>query len=92
MAFLSFASNLVEGDDNRYHDAFRRDMRTGHTLLVSAGPSGAANERSGRSNTVSISPDGQHVVFTSYATDLGPADTNHSQDVYRWEASGISRS
>jgi hypothetical protein len=91
VAFLSYASNLVQGDTNRYHDAFRRNMRTGRTVLKSAGPDEPGNERSGRSNTVSIGPDGQHVVFTSYATNLGPDDTNRVQDVYRWQAPGAGR-
>lgn len=86
VGFLSYASNLVAGDDNRYHDAFRRDMRTGSTVLVSRGPDGNANERSGRSNTVSVSPDGHHVVFDSYATNLGAGDSNRAQDVYQWRA------
>jgi Tol biopolymer transport system component len=47
---------------------------------------GPANERSGRSNTVSVSPDGQQVVFDSYATNLGPSDANGAQDVYQWRA------
>ena len=86
VGFLSYASNLVSGDENRYHDAFRRDMRTGSTVLVSRGLDGPANERSGRSNTVSVSPDGQQVVFDSYATNLGPSDANGAQDVYQWRA------
>src|SRR4051794_37865602 len=35
VAFISEASNLVAGDANGKPDAFVRDMRTGHTTLVS---------------------------------------------------------
>lgn len=58
---------------------FRYDRQTNQTLLVSGqGAVGASDW----STDPSISADGNYVVFISYATDLGPVDTNGFVDVY----------
>ena len=71
LAFVSGASGLVPGDTGDI-DVFRRDLRTGNTVLVS----GAVTNPDGWYR-VQVLDDGS-VVFGSY-TDI--ADT-----VYRWDA------
>jgi Ca2+-binding RTX toxin-like protein len=67
VAFLSAASNLVEGDTNGLTDVFLRDRTAGTTRLVSAAGVPADGESLGR---VSVSDDGRFVVFSSEATNL----------------------
>src|SRR5262245_62090218 len=50
------------------------------TRRVSLDSAGA--EASGDSTSPSLSYDGRRAVFTSYATDLVPGDTNHAPDVF----------
>lgn len=57
----------------------------GSTALVSVGLPIPANNSS---NDVDITPDGQFVVFSSYATNLVPNDTNNSQDIFRMRLTG----
>jgi Tol biopolymer transport system component len=68
VAFASDATDLVPGDGNAARDVFRRDLRVGTTMRVSADLDGGdPNSTSFRS---SISADGRLVAFTSSATDL----------------------
>jgi Tol biopolymer transport system component len=61
-------------------NVYRRNRTTGVTELASVGVDGQpANNHSFGS---SVSPDGQHVGFTSSATNLVPGDTNNRQDVF----------
>lgn len=62
-------------------DVYLHDLTTGVTTLVStdaAGTSGGHGDSSGPR----FSPDGERLVFTSTAADLGPTDTNGRADVY----------
>jgi Tol biopolymer transport system component len=80
VAFESFASNLVPGDDNRRSDVFVHDRATGTTRRVSVAAGGnAANDDNW---TPSLSADGRFVAFRSDATNLAAADGNRSSDVY----------
>ena len=67
-------------DDRQCLDVFRRDLRTDTTELVSVTPGGIRGDAD--SFDPSISGDGQRVAFTSFATDLGPADVQRDRDVY----------
>jgi Tol biopolymer transport system component len=69
VAFSSFATNLVANDTNNSCDVFLRDLQTGSTALVSADASGLGV---GNSNSFApqLSADGQHVLFSSLATNL----------------------
>lgn len=81
VAFQSFASNLVVGDNNDRSDVFVHDLQTGATRVVSVGQSGdVANDGSFEP---SISANGRFVSFWSFATDLvlGTADDG-SSDVF----------
>ncbi len=85
VGFSSFASNLVANDVPGSSDTFIRDMRTKRIRMTSAGPNGLANSDSGR-NSVSISADGKHMVYESYASDLVLRDSNNQLDVFWWRA------
>ncbi len=68
VAFVSEATNLVQGDGNGRADVFLHDTSTGATELVSRRPDGKfAN---GASGLPAISGDGQTVAFQSFASDL----------------------
>jgi Tol biopolymer transport system component len=76
VAFVSAATNLVDGDTNGIPDVFVRDLQIGQTTLVSAGAvsAGAAS----RSTTPSITPDGRFIAFMSSATNLVSGDTERT--------------
>lgn len=88
VAFQSFASNLVSGDNNTNSDVFIHDLKTRTTRLVSVNTSGeeagAFCFYTGVAGTggASISADGRFVAFQSFACDLVPDDTNDLQDVF----------
>lgn len=79
IAFVSLASDLVRGDDNRVQDVFRYDARTGQTIRVSIASDG--DEAGQHSTRPSISADGRFVAFETYSS-LAPEDTNGHLDVY----------
>lgn len=80
VAFASLASDLVPGDTNGQEDVFVHDSLTGRTRLVSLGRTGApANNYSGHP---SISADGRHVAFDSYASNLVPRDRGGGIDAF----------
>jgi Tol biopolymer transport system component len=80
VAFASWATNLVPGDTNNGSDIFVRDLRAGTTTRVSVSDTGA--EPNHYSSAPAITPDGRHVAFFSWATNLVPGDTNDSSDVF----------
>lgn len=80
VAFTSRATNLVAGDGNDRNDVYVRDRRTGGTLRVSLGVNGV--EVREHCESPSISADGRHVAFHSWAANLVPNDTNGEADVY----------
>ena len=81
VAFYSFASNLVSNDANGpIADIFVHDMLTGETRQVSVASDGTPGN-SGSFNPA-LSADGRYVTFTSEATNLTPADTNGSVDLF----------
>ena len=82
VAFVSDASNLVDGDTNHTFDVFVRDRVRGTTERVSLTGRGAqSNDASGFSG-VAISTDGRFVAFDSRASNLVPRDTNRHPDVF----------
>ncbi len=92
IVFASSAPNLVPGqiDTNNVEDVFLYDRVNGSMTLVSHGSS-ASVAGSAISSTPGISGDGNYVVFTSNATDLGAGftDANGASDVFLYErASG----
>jgi Tol biopolymer transport system component len=97
IAFISLASNLVDGDTNGVSDVFIRDLLAHTTTRVSVSSSGVqANEPSGSasfstdgkpgpivmSSAPSISSDGRYVAFESMASNLVADDGNGALDVF----------
>jgi Tol biopolymer transport system component len=80
VAFYSDASNLVDGDTNGARDVFIRDSQGGTTTRVSVDAAGA--QANSHSFAPAISADGRFVAFHSAASNLVPADTNASDDVF----------
>lgn len=82
VAFRSDATNLAAGDANGKKDVFVRDLVGNTTTLVSAASGSAATFGDGDSLEPSISADGRFVAFQSQATNLDPADTDATDDVF----------
>jgi len=80
VVFASDASNLVAGDTNGTFDVFVRDRRLQVTRRVSVGPDG--QQANNVSDHAAVSADGRYVVFESAASNLVPADTNDTDDVF----------
>lgn len=81
VAFETYASNLVSGDNNGASDVLVHDRDTGRTHLVSQSSAGAqGNDFSGEP---ALAQTGMGLVFTSDATNLVPGDSNGSSDVFR---------
>jgi hypothetical protein len=80
VAFASYATNLVLGDNNLWTDVFVHDRQTAQTTRVSASSSGA--QGNGRAEAPAISADGGFVAFHSYASNLVAGDTNGDADVF----------
>jgi Tol biopolymer transport system component len=80
VAFVSDASNLVQGDTNNVRDVFVRDLVAGTTQLVSVASDGTLENSSAA--PPSINADGTKVAFASFATNLVPNDTNDQFDVF----------
>ena len=80
VAYASAATDLVPGDTNGTVDCFVTDLDTGVAERISVTSTGA--QANGIAWEPSISADGRHVAFLSYATNLDPKDTDAYQDVY----------
>lgn len=81
IAFVSDASNLVENDTNNSSDIFVHDLQTSMTIRVSVDSNGMqANDWS--YGAPSLSGDGQYVVFSSFASNLVPDDSNDQPDIF----------
>ncbi len=81
--YIAFRTNapLDPKDTNGAEDVYVLDRTTGrHTL---ASKSSAGHVGNGRSVDPTISANGRHVVFQSYANNLVAKDTNKSSDVFR---------
>jgi hypothetical protein len=83
VAFLSDASNLVEGDTNGYRDVFVHDRQTGETTRVSVSSTGEqGNGTNYWDMPPSISAQGRYVAFESLASNLVEDDTNGYWDIF----------
>ena len=87
IVFSSFQNNLVANDTNGQQDVFLYDTcMGGHdgcqstTIRVSVADDGS--ESNGASYLSSVSADGRFVAFSSSASNLGPGDTNNTDDVF----------
>jgi Tol biopolymer transport system component len=88
IAFTSQASDLVAGvtDSNSTDDVFVMELATGAVTLVSPAANGTTTGDNGSYGPV-WSPDGSHIAFTSWASDLvaGVTDSNGTRDVFVME-------
>lgn len=82
IAFTSTATNLVPDDTSGPFapDAFLRDRVAGTTQRISVGAGGQQLE--GDSFASAVSADGRYVVFSSFAANAVPGDTNFSADAF----------
>jgi Tol biopolymer transport system component len=82
VVFASYADNFYAGDLPDTQDVFLHDREQGVTEIISIAPDG--DIANGESSEPSISADGNFVVFTSMASNLGVADNNDHKDIYLW--------
>lgn len=80
VCFQSLASNLVPNDTNGLSDIFVKDLQTKLIERVSVSTNGV--QTNSNSFNPRISNDGRYVVFSSYASNLVPGDTNGAQDIF----------
>jgi Tol biopolymer transport system component len=80
VAFASSATNLIP-DGNLRWDIYVHDRESGQTAQVSVASDGTVGNNDSMS-APSISADGRYVVFSSYATNLVPGDTNAGSDIF----------
>jgi len=76
----SQSENFVPGDTNVDRDLFVRDVVNGTTERASLDSEGA--QANGHTDRAAITPDGRWIVFTSFASNLIPGDTNGYIDVF----------
>lgn len=83
VAFLSYASNLVDRDTNQALDVFLRDRAAGKTEMISVSSAGEpGNRESSYMLFVAISAGGRFVAFAAEANNLAPDDTNYVSDIF----------
>ncbi len=80
VAFSTFASTLVVGDNNSFTDVFVRDLSAGTTTRVSVSSAGAQATQA--SFHPALSQDGRYVAFTSNASNLVTGDAAGFRDVF----------
>jgi Tol biopolymer transport system component len=81
VAIASDARNLIPGDENKHHDIFVYDRRTGAVELASVASDGTQSNGDVGFG-FDISGDGRYVVFESGGTNLVPDDTNDTMDIF----------
>lgn len=85
VTFEAWDGNLVSGDNNQAFDVFLSDLGANTISLVSQSePALIPQTGNGPSwlGSHALSDDGRKLVFTSYASDLAPNDTNNTSDVF----------
>jgi Tol biopolymer transport system component len=86
VGFGSEATNLVNGDDEGQTDAFVADLVAGTVVRVSHASSGVGGNSTSGSTAVSVSADGQTLVYTSYADNLVPGDRFDFEEAIVWRS------
>lgn len=91
IAFASPNPFLVPGDTdgNGVLDVFVRTVSTGTTVRINRGPGGV--EANAPAENLRISAFGSHVIYASAASNLVPADSNGSRDVFVSDLAGQTR-
>jgi Tol biopolymer transport system component len=83
---LSSASNLTQDrSEAGVVNVYLRDRVNGSVVLVSRSreTDGGGN---GHSTGARITPDGGHIIFQSWASDLVGNDANECEDIFLWDA------
>jgi hypothetical protein len=80
VAFPSTATNLTSGTSSGQENAFRKDLTTGTTTLISINTQGSEGNASVGNEVMSA--DGRFVAFQSGASDLVSGDTNGAADIF----------
>lgn len=98
IAFCSYATNLVGGDDNNVVDVFYHSLTSRNTYLASRSVTGGPGDDVSCTPTDNIleargpdiSEDGRYIVFESYASDLVGNDGNNIRDIFRYDTSNVT--
>jgi hypothetical protein len=82
VAFRSLSNELVPSDNSAatQRDVFVKNVTTGAIRRAEIPGGGDPN---GDSNELSLSGDGQFLIFHSLATNFGAGDTNNAEDILR---------
>jgi uncharacterized repeat protein (TIGR01451 family) len=80
VAFSSSSTNLDPADTSSDADVYVKDLVTGAITLASTSDDGTKGD--GNSSAPSLSATGSRVAFSSFATNLDPADGDVIEDVY----------
>jgi WD40 repeat protein len=80
VAFQSYASNLVAGDNNSTVDVFVRDRHLGTTRLASRAEFGGTPQLGAYQPMLSL--DGSTVAFRALSYNVVAGDTNGSEDIF----------
>jgi hypothetical protein len=80
VAFQSYATNLVSGDNNNSIDVFVHDRTNVQTVRVSVASNGTQGNNA--SYGLAISANGQFIAFYSDASNLVSGDTNGFGDIF----------
>ncbi len=80
IAFSSTDPNIVSGDYNASRDIFLYNAQNGVISIASRNSSGQLTN--GNSLLPTLSPDGRYLTFISAATNLDPAATNGTNQLY----------
>ena len=83
VAFHSWATNLVVGDNNEIQDIFVYDRQTGTMERVSVNTQGG--DPNGKSENPCLSANGRFVAFSSNASNLVPDDNNGDWDAFVYD-------
>lgn len=74
---------LVGGDTDSERDVYLKELATGRTVRISEPFDGQPLRDPYRGfDSLAVSPDGSHVLFSSAAENLVPGDTNGTLDVF----------
>ncbi len=82
IGFRSSGTNLDPGAINSRPDVFHRDLAAGATVLASRADGFSGAEGNETADDASLSEHGRFVAFESNASNLDPADTDPTTDVY----------
>lgn len=82
IAFISFASNLIDGDTNLYPDVFVYERLNNLTYRESVSSNGTQLNAFTQEMDPALSYDGRYLVFSSVATNLVSNDNNDSSDIF----------